>query len=222
MKVLAIGAVTGLLLLSPTVSHAQDTPPNPITENACVIELGVANRYGVTGTTSFLGTMLGGGLLGALAVDAANKDGNEKRKTELMEVLSPEYIKSVFIQTDLVSRIKSDALQINYYDLPDDKKIVNTMIKSSKPQSQNSRPCYYDVLIRDILLIRHISQSNLEVRFTVKKFVGQDMISSKSDIISAPTSAFPAKDPSKQSEASNRVRESFKVTVKKLVEKRFN
>ncbi|CAN1554478.1 hypothetical protein MCEREM21A_02336 [Sphingomonadaceae bacterium] len=64
MKVLAIGAVTGLLLLSPNASHAQDTPPNPINENACVIELGVANRYGVTGTTGFLGTMLGGGLLG--------------------------------------------------------------------------------------------------------------------------------------------------------------
>ncbi len=222
MKVLAIGAVTGLLLLSPTVSHAQETPPNPINENACVIELGVANRYGVTGTTGFLGTMLGGGLLGTLAVNAANKDGNEKRKTELMEVISPEYIKSVFIQTDLVSRIKSDALQINYYDLPDDKKVIKTMLNSSKRRSEAANACYYEIFIKDIELIRHITQSNLSVSFAVKKFSGADLLSIKNDTITAPTSAFPAKDPAKQSEASNRVQESFKVTVKKLVEKRFN
>ena len=128
MKFLAISFFFTSFLFFSSASHAQSNISDSANENSCVIQLYVANRYGVTGTTGFLGTMLGGGLLGTLAVDAANKEGNEKRKTALMEVISPEYIKSVFLETDLVSRLKASSIQINYSDLPSEKKKINESI----------------------------------------------------------------------------------------------
>jgi hypothetical protein len=121
-----------------------------------------------------------------------------------------------------VSRLKASSIQINYSDLPSEKKKINEMIKSKQRQTTDSKSCYYEIFIKDIELDRHITQSNLIVYFSLKNFANQNSLILKNDIMQIPTSAFPAKDPAKKEEASNRVRESLKIAVGKFVQKRFN
>jgi hypothetical protein len=225
-----IGAFCAFALPTASLAQNQSTPDLDSDEKStqqsvepCVIELFVAKRYGVSGTTGFFDSLLGTqGIVGGLASEALNKNANDERKTELMQVLSSDFIKSTFLETDITSRLKADSVQVNYNILTDDRKKINSILKSDERLTKSGSECYLEIYLRNIELQRHITQSQLMVLFSLKDFRDQAAAKAKSNSINVATSDFPAKDPSKKSEVEARVRSSFRTAVEKFLQKRIN
>lgn len=186
----------------------------------CDIELWVAKKYGYEGSSG--GGQLAFGLLGALVEAAANKKGNAEKKSEMMEIIPPEFIKDVFLSTDLTTRLKKDAVQVNYHELSDDKNEINSLLSAKKRSTESSSDCYYEVYVKGIAASKYMGNKNLAVAFKLKRFSGQIPMKVESETRNEKLTIFPTKDDGKKVEAADDLRRAFRAAVSGFIEKRFN
>lgn len=222
-----IGALALVTTSSAAMAQDQTAPKTAVSEqsqpaltNACVIELWVAKRYGVEGSSG--AGQLAFGLLGALIEAAANEKGDAEKKSEMMEIIPPEFIKSVFMSTDLTTRLKRDAVMVNYYELLDSKDEINALLKAKTRSTQETSDCYYEVFVKSIAASQYLGSKTLTVDFKLKRFTGQNALKVENESRREKLSLFPTKDPAKKDEAAENLRQAFQAAVNKFVEKRFN
>jgi hypothetical protein len=221
-----IGAVALVTTTSATYAQDQVAPTAAVSENsqavlgnACVIELWVAKRYGVDGSSG--AGQLAFGLLGALIEAAANEKGDAEKKSEMMEIIPPEFIKSVFMSTDLTTRLKRDAVMVNYHELSDSNNEINVLMKAKTRSTPETSDCYYEVFVNRIAASQYLGSKTLTVDFKLKRFTGQNAIKVENESRREKLSLFPTKDPAKKAEAAENLRQAFQAAVNKFVEKRF-
>lgn len=117
-------------------------------QNSCTIELWVLKRYGASGASGAGGALFG--VLGVLVEAAINQKGDAEKRTEMMEIISPQYIKDTFLTTDLTSRTKKKFVSINYHELPDEKMEFKNLLNSKSRSTKNEASCYYEVIVKNI------------------------------------------------------------------------
>lgn len=188
--------------------------------SSCDIELWVAKKYGYEGSSG--GGQLAFGLLGALVEAAANKKGNAEKKSEMMEIIPPEFIKDVFLSTDLTTRLKREAVQVNYHELSDDKNEINSLLSAKKRSTESSSDCYYEVYVKSIAASKYMGNKNLSVVFKLKRFSGQIPMKLENETRNEKLAIFPTKDEGKKGEAADDLRRAFRAAVSGFIEKRFN
>ena len=198
----------------------QNTNAQAPTLNSCDIELWVAKKYGYEGSSG--GGQLAFGLLGALVEAAANKKGDAEKKSEMMEIIPPEFIKDVFLSTDLTTRLKKDAVQVNYHELSDSKDEINALLFAKKRSTENTNECYYEVYVKSIASSKYMENKNLSVVFKLKRFSGQIPMKVENETRNENLTIFPTKDDGKKGEAADDLRRAFRATVSGFIEKRFN
>lgn len=205
---------------------AQDiAPAQPVTQpsldNSCVVELWVAKRYDVA-TQSGLG-VLALGVVGGLIEESINKDRDNQKKSELMEIISPEFIKNVFMSTDLTTRLNKDNVEVNYHTLSEDKVEINSILLAKIRSTSNENECYREVFVKEISVQQNGPWVKmLMLSFQIKKFSGQNLIKTQNDNRVIELSLFPTKDIAKKEQAAENLRQAFRTAVTKFVEKRFN
>lgn len=210
---------------TPAVAQAQEqTSASPSVQaqspSSCDIELWVAKKYGYEGSSG--GGQLAFGLLGALVEAAANKKGDAEKKSEMMEIIPPEFIKDVFLSTDLTTRLKRDAVQVNYHELSDDKNEINSLLSAKKRSTESSSDCYYEVYVKSIAASKYMGNRTLSVVFKLKRFSGQSPLKVENETRNEKLTLFPTKEENRKSEAADDLRRAFRAAVNAFVEKRFN
>lgn len=168
--------VSCAVLATATTALAQDVvPAEPVTQpsldNSCAVELWVVKRYDVE-TTSGVGAAAFG-IVGALIEAAANKEGDALKKSEMMEIIPPEYIKEVFLSTDLTTRLNRDSVLVNYHELSEDDKEAGTLISAKNRSTTNVSSCYYEVFVKKLWVYQYMGMKSLMLDFKIKKFSDQ-------------------------------------------------
>lgn len=192
----------------------------PQSSNSCVIELWVAKKYGYQGSSG--GGQLALGLLGALIEAAANKKGDSEKKSEMMEIIPPEFIKEVFLSTDLTTTLKKESIFVNYHELSDKKEEINSLLSSKKRSTENLSECYYEVFVQNIGADKYLGNRNLTVSFKLKKFSGQSFPKVEKETQRQKLTLFPTKDENRKAEAASDLQRAFRAAVNAFVEKRLN
>jgi hypothetical protein len=213
-----MGAVSSVSAqeVAPSPSVSQSTP-----DNSCVVELWVAKRYDVA-TQSGLG-VVALGVVGGLIEEAMNKERDSGKKTELMEIISPEFIKNVFMSTDLTTRLNKEVVEVNYHTLSDDKAEINSLLSSKVRSVPSDDECYREVFVKEISVQQNGPWVKmLMLSFQIKKFSGQNVLKAQNDMRVVELSLFPTKDPAKKEQAAENLRQAFRTAVTKFVEKRVN
>lgn len=223
----AINIGLASLLLASNAAEAQEVQsPSTIEktnfsdENSCNIELWVAKRYGVDGSSGAGAALFG--LLGALVEAAANSAGDKEKKTEMMEIIPPEFIKETFLSTDLTTRLKKDYISINYHELSDDKVQLKNLLDTKTRSSSSQASCYYEVFVKSIQASQYLGSKSLIVVFKLKKFSGASAVKLENETRLEKLKVFPTSKEEKKSEAADDLKATLKVAVEKFVQKRIS
>ena len=215
------------LLLISNASAAQERQSFSTTEtanvsdqNSCNIELWVAKRYGVDGSSGAGAALFG--LLGALVEAAANSKGDKEKKTEMMEIIPPEFIKDTFLSTDLTTRLKKDYVSINYHELSEDKVQLKILLDAKTRSSNSAASCYYEVFIKSIGASQNLGSKSLGVVFKLKRFSGANAVKLENETRIETLKLFPTSKAEKKAEAADDLRAALKTAVEKFVQKRFS
>ena len=219
-------ALIGLLLFmasegqvrSENVPAEQADSQAEISENSCVIEFWASKNYnyqgeGVAASRAF-------GLLGALVSAANGPNKDDQKRSELMDILTPDYIKSVFISTDITSILQKDQVILKYNELNGDKNALKNMISSKFRSSHSNSDCYYEIYVRDILVDKTFGKRAIGITFQLKTFNNNNVIKSDRYYGSGVLTLFPAEDPLKKEEAANNLKQVFREIVEKFVRKK--